>query len=113
MQQTFPGLLVAHAAQRPDAPAMREKAYGIWQTLSWSDLAAMVADLAGALHEAGLRRGEHVVVIGSNRPRLYATMLAAQSLGVTPVPLYQDAAGAECVFPINNADIRFAIVEDQ
>ena len=113
MQQTFPGLLVAHAAQRPDAPAMREKAYGIWQTLSWSDLAAMVADLAGALHEAGLRRGEHVVVIGSNRPRLYATMLAAQSLGVTPVTLYQDAAGAECVFPINNADIRFAIVEDQ
>ena len=46
-------------------------------------------------------------------PRLYATMLAAQSLGAIHVPLYQDAAGAECVFPINNADIKFAVVEDQ
>ena len=40
-------------------------------------------------------------------------MLAAQSLGAIPIPLYQDAAAAECVFPINNADVRFAVVEDQ
>ena len=40
-------------------------------------------------------------------------MLAAQSLGAIPVPLYQDAAAAECVFPINNAEVRFALVEDQ
>ncbi|MDX1330897.1 MAG: hypothetical protein R3317_09785, partial [Burkholderiaceae bacterium] len=58
MQQTFPGLLMAHAGQRPDAPAMREKAFGIWQTLSWSKLATMVTDIAGAMHEAGLRRGD-------------------------------------------------------
>jgi hypothetical protein len=37
----------------------------------------------------------------------------AQALGAIPVPLYQDAASAECVFPINNAEVRFAIVEDQ
>jgi len=54
-----------------------------------------------------------MVVIGANRPRLYATMLAAQSLGAIPVPLYQDAVGAECVFPINNAEVRFCVVEDQ
>ena len=54
-----------------------------------------------------------MVVIGANRPRLYATMLAAQSLGAIPVPLYQDAVAAECVFPINNAEVRFAVVEDQ
>ena len=33
---TFPRLLLAHAAERPDAPALREKEYGIWQTLSLS-----------------------------------------------------------------------------
>jgi long-chain acyl-CoA synthetase len=40
-------------------------------------------------------------------------MLAAQSLGAIPVALYQDAVGTECIFPINNAGIRFALVEDQ
>jgi long-chain acyl-CoA synthetase len=92
---------------------MREKEYGIWQSLSWSDLATMVQHLAAGLHQAGLRRGEHMVVVGANRPRLYATMLAVQSLGAIPVPLYQDAAAAECVFPINNAEVRFAFAEDQ
>ena len=92
---------------------MREKEYGIWQTIGWQALATMVEHIACGLHQAGLKRGEHIVVIGGNRPRLYASMLAAQSLGAIPVPLYQDAAAAECVFPITNAEIRFGIVEDQ
>ncbi|MEO7401425.1 MAG: AMP-binding protein, partial [Polaromonas sp.] len=113
MQTTFPQLLLKHAAERPGAPAMREKEYGIWQAHSWASMARQVEYIACGLHQAGLRRGDHMVVIGSNRPRLYATMLAAQSLGAVPIPLYQDAVGAECVFPINNADVRFAVVEDQ
>ncbi|MDP3349537.1 MAG: AMP-binding protein, partial [Hydrogenophaga sp.] len=113
MQTTFPQLLLDHAQRRPDAPAMREKEYGIWQTTSWANMARLVEALACGLHQAGLKRGEHMVVIGANRPRLYATMLAAQSLGAIPIPLYQDAVGGECVFPINNADVRFCVVEDQ
>lgn len=110
---TFPRLLLDHATRRPDAPALREKAYGVWQTLTWAQLAALVRELALGLSAAGLRRGEHIVVVGENRPRLYASMLAAQALGAVPVPLYQDAVAAEFVFPLNNAEIAFAIVEDQ
>ena len=113
VQTTFPRLLLEHAAARPSAPALREKEFGIWQTLTWRDLAELVEALAGGLAEAGLQRGEHLVVVGENRPRLYAAMLAAQALGAVPVPLYQDAAGAEFVFPLVNAEVAFAIVEDQ
>ena len=113
MNSTFPQLLLQHAAERPDAPALREKEYGIWQAHSWSQLAKLVEQVAAGLQQAGLRRGEHMVVIGSNRPRLYATMLAIQAVGAIPVPLYQDAVAAECVFPLNNAEVRFAMVEDQ
>ena len=113
MDTTFPRLLLKHASERPNAPAMREKEYGIWQTTTWAALAEMVRSLAAGLHQAGLTRGEHIVVVGSNRPRLYAGMLASQALGAVPIPLYQDAVAAECVFPINNAEVRFALVEDQ
>jgi long-chain acyl-CoA synthetase len=112
-QTTFPQRLLQHAADRPEAPAMREKEYGIWQTLSWASLTAMVEQLAAGLHQAGLQRGDHMVVVGANRPRLYATMLAVQSLGAVPIPLYQDAAAAECVYPVQNADVRFVFAEDQ
>ena len=113
MQTTFARLLLKHAAERPLVAAMREKEYGIWQALNWADLASMVAYLAGGLHQAGLKRGDHMVIIGANRPRLYATMLAVQALGAVPIPLYQDAAALECVFPVNNAEVRFAFAEDQ
>ena len=113
MKTTFPQLLLDHAAARPQAPALREKELGIWQTIAWGELAELVRSLACGLAAAGLKRGEHLAVIGENRPRLYASMLAAQSLGAVPVPLYQDAAAKEFVFPIANAEIAFAVVEDQ
>ena len=113
MQSTFPQLLLSHAATRGAATAMREKEFGIWQPLSWQALAQLVEQLACGLHQAGLKAGDHMVVVGANRPRLYATMLAVQALGAVPIPLYQDAAGAECVFPVNNAEVRFAFAEDQ
>jgi long-chain acyl-CoA synthetase len=113
MNTTFPRLLLDHAARRPLATALREKEYGIWQSLTWHALAEMVKGLACGLHQSGLQRGEHVIVVGANRPRLYASMLAVQSLGAIPVPLYQDAVATEYVFPINNAEVRFAVVENQ
>ena len=113
MQTTFPRLMLDHAQARPHAPALREKSYGIWQTTTWAQLALLVRQLACGMAEAGLRRGDHVVVVGDNRPRLYASMLAVQALGGVPIPLYQDAASLEFVFPINNAEVRFAVVENQ
>jgi long-chain acyl-CoA synthetase len=113
VQSTFAQLMLAHAQARPQAAALREKVYGIWQTTTWQALALLVRQLACGLHNAGLQRGMHLVVVGDNRPRLYASMLAAQALGAVPVPLYQDAAATEYAFPINNADVAFAIVEDQ
>ena len=113
MQTTFPRLLQAHARKLPHAPALREKEYGIWQTTTWQELLTLVRQLACGLAEAGLARGQHVVVIGDNRPRLYACMLAAQAVGAVPVPLYQDAVSAEMVYPLNNAEVAFAFAEDQ
>ncbi|MDZ4399302.1 AMP-binding protein, partial [Hydrogenophaga sp.] len=113
MGKTFPLLLLQHALENGQAPAMREKEFGIWQSLSWSELARLVEHIACGLHLAGLKRGEHMVMISGNRRAVYAAMLAAQSLGAIPVPLYQDAIAAESVFPINNTEVRFAFAEDQ
>ncbi len=113
LETTFPRLMLEHAKARPDAAALREKEYGIWQTTTWLELVDEVRALAAGLADCGLAAGQHLVVVGDNRPRLYACMLAAQSLGAIPVPLYQDAVAAEMVFPINNAEVAHAIVEDQ
>ena len=110
---TFPKLLMHHAQARGNRPAIREKDLGIWQTWTWREFADEVRALAAALAAEGLKRGEHIAIVGDNRPRVYAAMSAAQCLGAVPVPLYQDAVAAEMAFPIQNAEIAQAIVEDQ
>ena len=110
---TFPKLLLHHARVRGERPAIREKDLGIWQTWTWKDFADEVRALACGLASQGLKRGDHFALVGDNRPRLYATMAAAQCLGAIPVPLYQDAVAAEMAFPIDNAAIAFAFAEDQ
>ena len=111
---TFPRLLLEHAQSAPDAPALREKEIRhLADARAGRSWPRLVRDLACGLAAAGLAARRAPGRVGDNRPRLYATMLAAQALGAVPVPLYQDAAAAEFVFPINNAEVAFAIVEDQ
>ncbi len=110
---TFPRLLQQHARLRPGHPAFREKDLGIWQTTSWSEVAQQVRLLACGLAALGFQRGMNLAVVGDNRPRLYWAMAAAQSLGGVAVPLYQDAPAADMAYVLDNAEIDFAIVEDQ
>jgi long-chain acyl-CoA synthetase len=110
---TFPKLLMHHAAVRGDKPAIREKDLGIWQTWTWRRFADEARALACGLAAQGLKRGDHIAVVGDNRPRIYAAIAAAQCLGAIPVPLYQDAVATEMAFPIQNAEIAHAVVEDQ
>jgi long-chain acyl-CoA synthetase len=112
-QETFPRRLLHHAGVRGGHPAFREKDLGIWQTWTWSQVAAEVRALACGLAAQGFERGMHLAIIGDNRPRLYWSMAAAQALGGIPVPMYQDAPAAEFVFVLNDAEIAYAIVEDQ
>ena len=110
---TFPKLLQSHVKLRPDQDAIREKALGIWQSWSWADAATEIRALACGLAGLGLKRGEKLAIIGDNRPRLYWSMTAAQALGAVPVPLYQDAVADEMAYVLDNADVKFALVEDQ
>ena len=110
---TFPKLLLRHASELGVAPAIREKYLGIWQSWSWAEVREEVGYLAAGLAVAGVRRGMHVAVIGANRPRLYWTIIAAQALGAIPVPFYEDAVAQEMVFVFRDAEIAYAVVEDQ
>jgi long-chain acyl-CoA synthetase len=110
---TFPRRLLHHAHTRPDRPAIRAKSRGIWQTLSWVELANEVTALAAGLAAQGLQRGDHVGLLGENRPRLFAAMAAVQWLGGVVVPLFADTTAEEITGPIQGADIAYVFAENQ
>jgi long-chain acyl-CoA synthetase len=110
---TFPGLLLRHARERGNRTAIREKDLGIWLGWTWAQVADEVRAIACGLAARGFQRGSTLAVIGDNRPHLYWSMMAAQCLGGIPVPMYQDAIATEMRFVLDNAEIAFAVVEDQ
>ncbi|RUM97432.1 long-chain fatty acid--CoA ligase [Pseudaminobacter arsenicus] len=110
---TFPKYLLHNAARFGNRAAMRHKDYGIWQSWNWNQQLAEIRSLALGLQALGLKRGDRIAVIGANRPRLYWTFTAAQSLGATPVPVYADAVAEEMAYVLDHAGVRFAVVQDQ
>ncbi len=113
VKDTFPKLLTELGRDHRDRPAYREKEYGIWQTHTWRQVGEHVGLLAAGLADLGFRRGDRLIVVGDNRPRLYWAMCAAQSLGGVPVPVYQDSVAVELAYVVEHAGARFAIAENQ
>ena len=110
---TFPKLLLMNAAQRGHRPAMREKDLGIWQAWTWEQVLDEVRAFALGLKELGLARDDKVAIVGNNRPRLYWSMCAAQSVGAVPVPVYQDSVADEMAYVLAHAGVKIAVVENQ
>jgi len=110
---SIPALLQRNATQFASKMAYREKEYGIWQCWTWAETEKEIEALALGFINLGIKEGDFVAVIGRNRPHFYWSMVAAQSVGAIPVPLYQDAAAEEMAYVMDHCGARFAIVEDQ
>jgi long-chain acyl-CoA synthetase len=112
-EDTFPKILLRNARVFADRPSMREKDLGIWQTWTWSQVLEEIRSFSIGLQDAGFKPGDRIAIVGANRPRLYWSMVAAQSLGGVPVPLYSDSVAEEMAYVLEHAEVRFACVEDQ
>ena len=110
---TFPKLLIRNARLYAGRPAYRHKDLGIWQVWTWEQVLEEVRAYAAGLARLGLKRGDTMAIVGSNRPKLYWSVTAAQMVGAVPVPVYADAGPDEVAFVLAHSDARFAAVEDQ
>jgi long-chain acyl-CoA synthetase len=106
-------VLARNAEAFPDRVAMREKSKGIWQETTWRQLLEIVLRCAAGLETLGFKAGEVMLVLGDNRPLLYAGMLAAGALGGYAMPAYPDATLDEIRHFVHEAGARFALAEDQ
>ncbi|WP_068315557.1 AMP-binding protein [Aliiruegeria sabulilitoris] len=110
---SVPALLRRNAQKFGDRPAYREKEYGIWQSWTWAEAAQEIEWLALGFLSLGMERGDHVAIIGRNRPDHYWAMIAAQMCGAVPVPLYADAVAEEAAYVLGHCGARFVVCGDQ
>jgi long-chain acyl-CoA synthetase len=113
-QYTFPQILLRQAEQLgPEKIAIREKAYGIWQTYDWREYLRYTKHVALGLISLGLKRGENVGLIVDNHPEWLFAELGAQSVGGVTVPLFTSAVAKEQVSGLNRIEAAYVFAQDQ
>src|SRR4051812_33424945 len=78
------------AAQRPDQVALRTIGNGV--SITFGEYAERVRQLAGALHALGVRPGNPVGFMLTNRPEFHLLDAAAMHLGAVPFSIYNTSS---------------------
>jgi long-chain acyl-CoA synthetase len=110
---TLPKALIAMAGKQPGRVALRRKELGVWQDISWSEYLRKVRQVALGLHDLGVKRGDHVAIIGENQPEWLYSALGAMSVGATFVGVYTTNPAAECEYVVGHSESVVYICEDE
>jgi len=111
---TLPALLHRNAEKYGDERvAIREKEFGIWQSVTWKGYYENVRDFALGLHALGFKSGDKLAYAGDNRPEGLYSELAAQSLGGAIVGIYPDSHLDQVEYILNHSDALFVVAGDQ
>jgi long-chain acyl-CoA synthetase len=112
--QSLPALLVRNAERFGDRRiALREKEFGIWQSVTWQQYLEHVRDFSLGLISLGLKPGEALGIIGDNRPEWVYAELAAQAAGAIPFGIFQDSILSEVAYIIDHSEAAMLVAEDQ
>ncbi len=98
------------AEDHADRVAVRTKDDSV--SLTWGELRERVDALAGGLAKLGVRRGDTVALMFSNRPEFSIADLAVMTLGATPFSLYQTLSPEQIQYVVSDAGAKVALVEE-
>jgi len=99
------------AADRVDDVAIRTR--GDEFTITWGALRERVDALAGGLAKLGLRRGDTLALMLSNRPEFHLCDLAGMMIGAAPFSIYNTYTAEQIEYLVQDAEARILICEQQ
>lgn len=103
----------ARVAQWGDAPALRHKRRGLWQSYSWRAYFARARAFGLALADLGVQRGEVIAVLAENRPEWLFADMGAQCMGVVGNGVYPTASADQLRHILQDSGTRLLVVENQ
>lgn len=109
--QTIPQAFQRHVAQRPDAVAIRT--LGDEVSLTWRQYGDEVRRIAGGLAALGLKRGDVLAQMLTNRPEFALTEMAANHLGATTFSIYNTCSPEQVNYLLSHSGSKVLVTEQQ
>ena len=100
-------VLAHHALRTPDKPLTVFEG----GTVTYGEMAARAAALAGGLHERGVGAGDVVGLLSYNCPELLETIFAANFLGAIAMPINWRLAAPEVRYILEHSEARALVCE--
>jgi long-chain acyl-CoA synthetase len=101
------------ASTRPDAVALRQKDYGIWQAVSWAAYERAARHFGLGLLALGLPERVHCAILSENRKEWVFAQLGCGMVGAVPVGIYPTSPAAEVEYLLSASDAAAVVCEDQ
>ena len=111
--KTLPQGLRAIVKKQPERIAMRMKDYGIWHDIFWREYYENVKNVALGLYALGIKRGDHVAIVGENKPEWLFSAMGVMSLGAIFVGVYTTNPAAECEYVVGHSEAVVFFCEDE
>jgi long-chain acyl-CoA synthetase len=101
------------AETSPDQIAMREKDFGIWQEITWSEYWQTVVEAAHGLLALGVYEGDRVSIHSEDRPEWVILDMATVAVRAITVGLYPTNPAAEVEYLLSDSGAVVHLAEDQ
>ncbi len=105
-------VLDSTSGRRGDAPALRSKRDGVWQTTSWRDYREQVRQAARALMALGVAPRQCITITAFNCPEWFLSDLGAIHAGAIPVGIYTTSTAEQSRYIVHHCEAGVAVVED-
>jgi len=99
-------------AQRGELTLFRQKKFGLWQSLSWNEVGAIVREAGMGLLELGLGVGEATSILGNTRQEWLFSDLAVLSCGGVSSGIYPTDAASQVEYLMYDSNSVLIFVED-
>jgi long-chain acyl-CoA synthetase len=111
--RTVAAMVAEWAEKTPDSVAMREKDFGIWQEITWSQFYESVLHAAHGLLALGVREGDRVSIQSEDRPEWIILDIATVAIRAITVGLYPTNPAAEVEYLLTDSGAKVHLAEDQ
>jgi long-chain acyl-CoA synthetase len=110
---TLPQQLRHWARMRPHEVALRQKDYGIWESVTWAQYEQQARHFGLGLARLGLPQQGHCAIISENRKEWVYTQLGCGLVGAVTVGVYPTSPAPEIEYLLDAADAVMVVCEDQ
>lgn len=110
---SFPELFFRQVERKTDTTALRNKEYGIWKRISWSEYGSLVRQTAAGLLALGFKPGDKVAILGDNCPEWLVCHLAAMSVGGVTCGVYPTSAPEQIAYVVGHSESKVLFMENE